>query len=195
MLYCSNWLIPTAVGMFFFLCWFFDKYLAYGFGWGNWCLLAWLVNEIAYFVAMKKTTKRRKRMFVGAFFACLILQFGGCYSYERSVPALPENTECKFEKYDRIKLGAYSDCVPAGAWNITFSYYSGLFSGRHVKCNVSERDFLWFCWRNGYRVRKGVLPVNEYTGEVLKTEWFGYDRNRVSDYYSYFDVNENARWR
>jgi len=129
-------------------------------------------------------------MLVGALLVCFVVQFGGCCSYEHCVPALPENTECKFEKYDRIKLGSYSDCVPAGAWNITFSYYSGLFSGRHVKCNVSEADFLWFCRRNGYRIRKGVLPVNEHTGEKLKTEWFGYDRNRISEYYSYFDVNE-----
>ena len=58
---------------------------------------------------------------------------------------------------------------------------------------MNEDDFLWFCRRNGYKIRKGAKQVNERTGEVMTTSWFGYEHKEGEEaFYSYFDIAESG---
>lgn len=191
--YRSDWRIPTSLYLGLFLLWFGEDSLAFGPGWGILWLLMWLIHWFVFLVVTLCKKDDRKPFFVGGFLLCNVLQFGGCSFYNYIIPAVPEEKECVFKKYNRFVLGQYSDCIPVGAWNIKFKYYDGLFSGRFVECQVGEKDFLWFCRRNGYKIRKGAKQVNERTGEVMSTSWFGYEHKEGEEaFYSYFDIAESG---
>jgi len=193
--YFLKWYIPAVVWLSLYFLWFIENNLAFGPGLDMWWMFAWFFNVLVYFITMLCHKGRRKLVYFGAIVFCGVVQFGGCRAYDCFAPPVPESEECHFSEYDRLRLGRYSHCIPVGARNITFSYYDGLFAGYHVTCEVSEKDFLWFCWRNRYKLRKGVLPINERTGDATSTHWFEYDPNRIQDYYSYFDVAKSCAGR
>lgn len=191
--YAGDYRFPSIIYIGLFSLWFSENYLAFGPGWDKWWLLAWVIHWVIFLIIVIRKKDDRKPFFAWAFILCNVLQFGGCHAYNRLVPTLPEEKECTFQKYNRFILGRYSDCIPVGARNIKFRYYDGLFSGRSVECQVSKEDFLWFCWRNGYTVRKGSRQINERTGKPMTTSWFGYEpKEGKEDYYSYFDVAETC---
>jgi len=193
--YFFKWYVPAAVWLMLFVFWFLESRLALGPGWDNWWLLAWFLNALVYFITALRRQGREGFHFFGGVILCGIVQFGGCRVYDYYVPPVEEHKKCHFEECDRIRLGRYSDCIPMGAKNISFSYYDGMFSSRQVQCEVTEDDFLWFCWRNGYKVRRGTMPINERTGKVMKDTWFAIDLSRIQDYYSYYDIAETCAGR
>lgn len=189
--YVADWRIPTSIYLGLFLLWFSEDCVAIGPGWDMYWLLAWFLHWFVFLVISLCRRDGRRRYFLLAFLLCNLFQFGGCYYvYNCLLPILPQDKECVFATYDRFALGRHSAYVPVGSWNIKFKYYNGLFSGRTVECQVSEDDFLWFCWRNRYKVRRGLKLFNERTGEFTNVPYFGYEpKEGVEDsYYSYIDV-------
>lgn len=185
--YCLTCRVLTFVSMILFSLWFLEAYLAIGPGWDMWWMFGWLIVWLL-FLCMMIFGKNKSLWW--AFLLCNMLQTGGCSWFSR-IEGLPEKGE--YTSYDRLTMGRYSAWIPIGARNIKFTHSAGFFAGCDVECQISEDDLLKFCWRNGYKVRKGSQQLNERTGKPMTTSWFGYEpKEGEEDYYSYFDVAETC---
>lgn len=188
--YFSDWQVPLLVSIGLFMMWFGESYLAIGPGWDKWWIYAWVVNLLVFI--MMFLFKRGKRIGVAVALAVSTsVLIGGCY-YFKQLASVPE--QIMMTEYNRFFLGQYSEFVPTGASNIEFRHYDGfIFAGAEVKCNVSKKDFLWFCWRNKYPIRKGAELINENTGKAPRTTWFGLEPQKLSeDHYTYFNFDEEG---
>lgn len=155
---------------------FMEGQLGFGPGLDNIWVLAYLLHGLLFLILSFWKTG-----FFAAFAGCCVLTIGGCSAFSE-VTGVPEETQIEMAKYNRIRLGKYSEWIPVGAWDIRFSYYVSLFSSATVRCKVSEADFKWFCWRNRKRIRSDRTDFNERTQEPSvgnRCPWRGLAEGRV----------------
>ena len=181
-IYVNDWRYPVALYWAILAFRTADCRLAFGFGldwlWASLFLLQWLMFFCGCW---------RSRASILAFVLCNMLYIGGCYCWN-TVSELPKDGH--YKSYDRLRMGSHSAAIPAGSWGISYSHDEAfIFASERARCFVSEDDFLWFCRRNGYKVRLGTARFNERTGE-----WMDYDPMDVPtgmNFYAYSYIQSN----
>ena len=180
--YVASWRWPVAVYLIVLALQTADSRLAIGFGLG-WVWMGLLALQWLMFLWVC----RRSRAHFLAFVLCNMFSVGGCCCWN-TVSELPKNGH--YKSYDRLRMGSHSAVIPAGSWGISYGHDEAfIFASERARCFVNEDDFLWFCRRNGYKVRLGTARFNERTGE-----WMDYDPMDVptgTNFYAYSYIQSN----
>lgn len=183
---CAFWRITLFAHWLLGLVWFADRYLAFGIGICWLWLLLYCINFFYGLLFLQKDKRWRILLGCNLLIHVIVLVI----FHSQFVGAL--NAELKHVPYNRMSMGYYSYDIPVNAWDISYRRYAAfLSSGGHVECKVKEKDFLWFCYRNGYHVRSDLQDLNERTG-IRESSFGGSDAAVDGRFYAYNYIFRNG---